>query len=820
VTTFHRAAFGVACVLALHGLVGGCAQRRAAGPAATPKPGPQAQARPKTLQEQLDEYRIQRRQLLGPERAKIREDYVASVRASGVVERALHVGDKAPDFELPNGWGELVTLKDLLRNGPVVVVWYWGGWDPYSMIELRAYQGVTPEIQELGATLVAISPQTIEHTLESQQLGQFPFELLSDAGNQVAQKFGLAYQLSPAFIEDLRATADPRLSTDLRQYNADASGELPLPATYVIDREGVVCYASVNADYRKRAEPADVLTVLKELEESPSTQPVTSGVRLHYDLTLRPPVERKVDVIATVDGLPRSGGDLKLEMSQDWAFVRLPEPLLAGPLQAVADGEARVVERTGPFAWSVQTMGHAQVEVRYSVPLTHRELPAVRERHDDFEYPFVADDYAMLATAAVLACPEEVAVGGIRMRVNMPGGWDIRAPWRRLPDGEFEPGDRESAQNDLLALGHWNCHEIRVGDFVGTIAFAPGQEEIESAADSVIGRIVEHELALFGRPAQGQYLFLFGPPAERGMMGSPKTNSMVLAVDPRMHERGARHLAHLVAHEFFHTWAHSIGELPDELRWLNEGVTDYYAYLVSARLGYLTWDEFAATLAENMLAATNSPQFGRMSLVEAGGPAFFTDTDAHDLVYAGGLVWGAWLDRAIRAEGRGKTLDDFMRGLMNDPRWSRGGPSPHMADVASLLPRYVPAELARKAKDAVCQPYSFDPVASFAALGVTVTAQTDPTKLDLRASLDGTRVVNIDHKTLAYRVGVREDDVLSAVNGQPVANAAQVHVAWRSPQDGRVRVTLQRGGQPVELDEPLPAVLGYEVAAGPWRTGD
>jgi predicted metalloprotease with PDZ domain/peroxiredoxin len=810
-TGISRAAFGVTCAVLVTLAVGGCAQRHAVGPAVPRKP--------KTLQERLEDYRIQRRQLLGPQRAKIREDYLAAVRASGIAARALHVGDKAPAFELPNAWDELVSLQDLLRQGPVVLLWYWGGWDPYSMIELRAYEEALSQIQGAGATLVAISPQNVEHTLETQQLGQFAFESLSDAGNRVARRFGLAHKLTPAFVKDLRATADPRVATDLREYNGDDSGEMPLAATYVIDREGVIRYAFVDPDYRKRAEPADVLAVLKEISAGPPEPAAASrGVRLYYDLALLPPAERRVDVVARIDGLDPACAALPLEMSQDWAFVRLREPLLGGPLQAMAGGQPLAVERTGPYAWTIKPASHTSVELRYSVPLTHRELQAVRDRHDEFEYPFVADEYALLPTAALLACPAGLRADEIRVRLNVPAGWDIRAPWRRLPDGEFAPEDCAALANDLLALGHWDSREIRMGDFVGTIVFAPGQEEIEDAAAGVIRRIVEHELALFGRSGQGQYLFLFGPPAQRGMMGSPKTNSMVLAVDPQMHERGVRHLSHLVAHEFFHTWAHSIGELPDELRWLNEGVTDYYAYLVSARLGYLTWEEFAATLAENMLTATNDRYFGGMSLVEAGGPAFFTDASAYDLVYAGGMVWGAWLDRAIRAEGQGKSLDDFMRALLNDSRWSRGGNGPHVADVVNVLPCFVSADLARQAEDAVCQPYRFDPVAAFAALGVTVTPQTDATKLELRANFDGTRVSNVDHKDLAYRIGVREEDRLSEVNGQPVANAAQVHRAWRSPQDGRVRVTLERGGARIDLDEPLPAVLGYEVAAEPWRT--
>jgi predicted metalloprotease with PDZ domain/peroxiredoxin len=770
-----------------------------------------------TLQEQLDEYQRHWQATNSQGRVKLYDDFIAELRKSGVGSQTPKVGQPAPLFVLPDGFSEQVALADLLTRGPVVVLWCRGGWDAYDTIALRTYAEALPRIRELGATLVAISPQTPDNSLLTQQLGQFEFDLLSDAGNQVARKYGLVYKLSEKMAIDLRS------QVDLREYNGDDSQELPLPATFVINCDDVVRFAFVDPDFRKRAAPEDVLAILKalqsEAEETPEAEKApeaASHVRLSYELTLQPAAEQKADVVARFEGLAPDCAALPLKMAEGWAFVRLPEPLLNGPVQATADGQPLAIERTAPYTWTVKPAGHTRIELRYSVPLAQRDLEAVRGR-DEFEYPFVAPDHALLPTATLIVCPAECRPEQIRVRLNVPPGWDVCAPWPQLPTGEFDPGTTDALENDLLALGRWNRHEIRVGDFVGTIAFAPGQAEIEDAAADVIGRIVQHELQLFGRPATGRYLFLFGPPAERGMSGSPKTHSMVLAVDPKMHDRGVRHLAHLIAHEFFHTWAHSIGELPDELRWLNEGVTDYYAYLVSARLGFLTWEQFADMLAENMLTATNNRHYGQTSLVEAGGPAFFTDTDTYDLVYAGGLLCGAWLDRAIRAEGQGQSLDDFMRALLNDPRWAPNQRGPAMADFVRLLPRFVSADLARRAEQAVCEPYSFDPVAAFPPLGVAVTPKTGATNLDLRANLDGTRIVDIDHRNLAYRIGLRESDRLLEVNGQPVTTPTEVHTAWGSPQNGRVRATLQRGEERTELNEPLPAVLGYEVAAEPWH---
>jgi peroxiredoxin len=240
--------------------VAGCAQkdRTAAGPAPYPD----------TLQGRLDLYQSES---VPPPRTKLQDGHIAELRDTGVAERALKVGAKAPVFELPGVSGEPVRLGDLLREGPAVLVWYRGGWSPQCMIALRTYAEVHPQIRELGATLVAISPQTADNSELTQMLGQFEFEVLSDTGNHVARQFGLVYKLSPG------AAADLRQAVSLREYNGDDSGELPLTATYVIDREGVIRYAFVDPDYRRRAEPADVLAALKELAASPEEQPATEA---------------------------------------------------------------------------------------------------------------------------------------------------------------------------------------------------------------------------------------------------------------------------------------------------------------------------------------------------------------------------------------------------------------------------------------------------------------------------------------------------------------------------------------------------------------
>ena len=184
---------------------------------------------------------------------------IEAVGGSGVLEDALSVGDEAPDFTLPGATGAEVALADLLEQGPVVVLFYRGGWCPYCNIQLQAMQRMLPEFEAAGATLVAISPELPDHTLDTAQKEQLSFEVLSDAGNEVARAFGVVYPLPDFLVEVFR----PRF--DLAERHGEDKWELPLAATYVINAEGEITYAFVDKDYRKRAEPSEVLEAVKAL---------------------------------------------------------------------------------------------------------------------------------------------------------------------------------------------------------------------------------------------------------------------------------------------------------------------------------------------------------------------------------------------------------------------------------------------------------------------------------------------------------------------------------------------------------------------------
>jgi peroxiredoxin len=211
------------------------------------------------LQRQLDDFQRTWRAGIAKNQAGVYDKQVEVLRKSGLAQKALRVGAKAPAFSLPGTSGQTVALADLLKQGPVVLVWYRGGWCPYCAIALRAYEEAAPQIRELGAALVAVSPQVPNQSQRTQELGQLDFEVLSDPGNKIARQYGLVYKLPADVVSAMH------VYVDLKDYNGDDTQELPMPATYVIDTAGIIRYAFVDPDYRKRAEPSDVLAALRRL---------------------------------------------------------------------------------------------------------------------------------------------------------------------------------------------------------------------------------------------------------------------------------------------------------------------------------------------------------------------------------------------------------------------------------------------------------------------------------------------------------------------------------------------------------------------------
>ena len=183
------------------------------------------------------------------------------VRNSGIEESAKQVGDAAVDGELIGWDGETVLLSDLWKDGPVILMWYRGGWCPYCNIQLRAMQQSLDQIEDAGARLVVLTPELPEKAKETAANAGIDMVALHDRNNELAQGYGIRFDLPEPIVPIYRD------KLKLPSYNGSDAMQLPLAATYVINTSGEITYAFLDADYKKRAEPSEVVDAVRSLSK-------------------------------------------------------------------------------------------------------------------------------------------------------------------------------------------------------------------------------------------------------------------------------------------------------------------------------------------------------------------------------------------------------------------------------------------------------------------------------------------------------------------------------------------------------------------------
>lgn len=213
-----------------------------------------------SLDDELAAQRQRAWEARSPEERKVRARAVEEVDEAGIPAGALTVGDSIPSITLADALGRQVSILQLLESGSVVISFYRGGWCPYCNLELRALQGKLPELQALGATLVAISPELPDLSLSTAEKNGLSFPVLSDVGNQVAREFKLVHRIAPEVVAYQLGNGN-----DVAAFNGADVAEVPLPATYVVDQGGRIEYAFVSADYTRRGDPDEVVAAVRKL---------------------------------------------------------------------------------------------------------------------------------------------------------------------------------------------------------------------------------------------------------------------------------------------------------------------------------------------------------------------------------------------------------------------------------------------------------------------------------------------------------------------------------------------------------------------------
>lgn len=186
---------------------------------------------------------------------------IQALAETGLVAKAVKAGETAPRFRLRCERGGVIALSDVLERGPVVLSFFWGDGCPFCVLELRALAAAQPEIEHLGATLVALSPQARARLSALNSDGEPPFPVLHDPGCEIAARYRIAFTVPRQFRAAYLALGYPGAAAK----TTSKAWVLPLPATYVLDRTGRVVLSYLDPDHTTRLEPSEVLVALTHL---------------------------------------------------------------------------------------------------------------------------------------------------------------------------------------------------------------------------------------------------------------------------------------------------------------------------------------------------------------------------------------------------------------------------------------------------------------------------------------------------------------------------------------------------------------------------
>ncbi|HUA46270.1 MAG TPA: peroxiredoxin-like family protein [Solirubrobacteraceae bacterium] len=214
-----------------------------------------------TIAEQVNEVKAASATRLPGEVVAVFASDQAALAEQGIPAGAVAVGDKIAPFALPDASGQIRTLEELTADGPAVIVFYRGGWCPYCNVMLRTYQrDLVPELAGYSARLVAISPETPDASLSTQEKAELSYTVLSDTGVQVASKLGITFEPSEEGL-----AAQRTLGVDIRTTRGDGGTVLPMPTVLIVDSDRIVRFADIHPDYTGRTEVSDILAALQRL---------------------------------------------------------------------------------------------------------------------------------------------------------------------------------------------------------------------------------------------------------------------------------------------------------------------------------------------------------------------------------------------------------------------------------------------------------------------------------------------------------------------------------------------------------------------------
>jgi peroxiredoxin len=165
------------------------------------------------------------------------------------IPQGLKVGDKAPEFTGYDQTGKTIQSKALLEKGPVVLFFYRGNWCPACNKYLQAYQDSLNMITDQGFSLVAITPESIENVEQTVKVHKISYTVIYDCQEKIMKDYDLMFDVSKEFREKVLKA----VSIDIAKHNGRDVAHLPVTATYIINRFGVISAVQFDYDYKNRA---------------------------------------------------------------------------------------------------------------------------------------------------------------------------------------------------------------------------------------------------------------------------------------------------------------------------------------------------------------------------------------------------------------------------------------------------------------------------------------------------------------------------------------------------------------------------------------
>lgn len=182
---------------------------------------------------------------------------IEDLKTKNIEKNSIQIGERIAAFLLPNALGKMINSDEVLKNNKMILAFYRGSWCPYCNLELKFLQENLSRIKEKNAVLIAISPQSPDHSLTMIEKNNLEFEVLTDSNNDFAEKLGITFQLQDFVLPYYQS-----LGINLADFNANNDNTLPVPAVFVIDENRTVSYKFLDVNYMSRVDVEDLINAL------------------------------------------------------------------------------------------------------------------------------------------------------------------------------------------------------------------------------------------------------------------------------------------------------------------------------------------------------------------------------------------------------------------------------------------------------------------------------------------------------------------------------------------------------------------------------